>query len=510
MLLANTRVVLAGHGSRDGQGVLEFEEMVGVFRREFVDARVKHGYLEFAKPTVEEAVIDSIGTGDGPIIVVPALLAAATHAKNDMPAQLQALRKQFPEEDIRFASAMDLHSLLFKLCQQRIVECESTSPSIVSRQETCLVVVGRGTTDPVANGDIAKLTRMLQEGMSFGNSLVCYSGTAKPLVADALRQAAANSETRRLIVLPYFLFDGVLVKRIYAAADQIKLRAPQIEVLKSGYLGPNKYVAQVFADRAIEALEGRQQMDCSLCKYRTPIVGYESEVGSPQKPHAQAQIQGETKERITKYVPHPIEAQSFEIISNLYDWSKVKTEHHSILKRLVHTSGDLVCIDETFFSPGVVEIGIRAILRCRTVVTDVTMVQSGLKRLLIERLGVRTWCGVHDPETEMLAKAEAITRSAAGIRRAWLKFGNDVIVAIGDAPTAVAETVRLIEECRWRPQLVIGLPVGFVGTVEAKQQLKECLTVPRITNSGTRGGSPWAAATVNALLIDTCNRMAEL
>jgi precorrin-8X/cobalt-precorrin-8 methylmutase len=109
---------------------------------------------------------------------------------------------------------------------------------------------------------------------------------------------------------------------------------------------------------------------------------------------------------------------------------------------------------------------------------------------------------VHDRETVLLAENNGITRSAAGVRRAWQKWGNDIVLAIGDAPTAVAEATRLIREHGWRPQLVIGLPVGFVGTQECKEDLRRCLHVPRITNSGTRGGSPWAASAVNALMIE--------
>jgi precorrin-8X/cobalt-precorrin-8 methylmutase len=137
------------------------------------------------------------------------------------------------------------------------------------------------------------------------------------------------------------------------------------------------------------------------------------------------------------------------------------------------------------------------------------MVESGLKRVLLGQLGVSTWCGVHDRETQLIAESFGITRSAAGIRRAFEKFGNDVIVAIGDAPTAVMEAVRLVKEESWRPQLIIGLPVGFVGTAECKSELRRCMNVPRITNAGTRGGSPWAASVVNALMIMALNQLAE-
>ena len=179
------------------------------------------------------------------------------------------------------------------------------------------------------------------------------------------------------------------------------------------------------------------------------------------------------------------------------------------MMRLVHTTGDFACLEDMFFSPGVVQIGIAALLRCRTIVTDVTMVHSGLKRELLERLQISVSCFVHEPETRVLSEMQGITRSAAGIRRAWQKYGNDAVIAIGDAPTAVAEAVRLMTEHCWRPQLVVGIPVGFVGTAESKESLRNCVHVPRITNSGTRGGSPWAATIINALLIKAVNQLSE-
>jgi precorrin-8X/cobalt-precorrin-8 methylmutase len=209
-----------------------------------------------------------------------------------------------------------------------------------------------------------------------------------------------------------------------------------------------------------------------------------------------------------RYEPHPIEAESFRIIEAGRDWSGMPEGHKRVAQRLVHTSGDFNVVDELFFSAGAVEIGVRALLRCRRVVTDVTMVASGLKRALLQQLDIDVWCGVHDRETHMLSENAGITRSAAGIRRAWEKWGNDIVLAIGDAPTAIAETTRLVREVGWRPQLVIGLPVGFVGTRESKDDLRRCLQIPRITNSGTRGGSPWAASAVNAMMIGAVDHLA--
>lgn len=516
-------IVIAGHGSRDPDAVREFEALVKLVQQRAPEHVIHHGYLEFSSPTISEAIEQNIAAGMTQIAVVPGVLLAARHAKNDMPSELLAMASKHPKIDFHFGAPLNLHPQLLHLAQERIIEAESTSQQTIRRDDTCLVLVGRGTTDPDANGEVSKLARMLEEGMGFGGVYVCYSGTAKPLVSDGLR-AAAMLGFARIIVLPFFLFDGVLVKRIYAAADALREREPALEVLSAGYFGAHSYVADVMIERAREAVEGRAAMNCTLCKYRVQIVGFEAQVGEPQQAHhlqvsgllekegliSNADNNSETKPAFAAYVPHPIEAESFRIIAEGRDWSSFPPEQLTALQRLVHTSGDFEAVNDLYFSAGAIESGIRALLRCRRVVVDVTMVQSGLKRALIEQLGIETWCGVHDRETYLMAEAHGITRSAAGIRRAWEKFGNDIILAIGDAPTAIMEATRLIREHGWRPQLVIGLPVGFVGTRECKDELKRCLQVPRITNSGTRGGSPWAATIVNALMIDAVNQLATL
>ncbi len=506
-------IVIAGHGSRDPDGVREFESLIALLRERSDGQPIDFGYLEFAKPTIAEAVRNSLSQGVRRVVVVPALLAAATHAKNDMPAELYELRREFPDAEVHFGAAMDLHPLLLALCQERIVDAEARSVRIVKRSETCLVVVGRGTTDPDANSDVTKLARMLEEGLGFGASFVCYSGTAKPLVADGLKTAAMLGH-KRIIVLPYMLFDGVLVKRIYAAAEQLAKRIPVVEVLPADYLGVSKAVADVFLERAREGIEGRAHMNCSLCKYRVQIVGYERQIGTPQltvSREVAVRPKPEPDSRAvhwSPYVPHPIEAESMRIIDAGRDWSEFEGPTRTIAQRLVHTSGDFSAVDDLFLSAGAADIGIRALLRCRRIVADVTMVESGLKRELLGKLDISTWCGVHDQETKLMAEACGMTRSAAGIRRAWQKWGNDLVLAIGDAPTAVLEATRLVREHGWRPQLIIGLPVGFVGTRECKEELRKCVQVPRITNSGTRGGSPWAATVINALMIESVNKLA--
>lgn len=514
----NYSIVIAGHGSRDEDGVREFESLVTLLKQR-TEKRIDHGFLEFSRPTIDEAVKANLQAGSTQVAVVPGVLLAGAHAKNDLPSEVLALQNDFPGTQLHYGAPLHMHPLILKLFRERIIEAEARSQKLVKRSDTCLVIVGRGTTDPDANSDVSKLARILEEGLGFGGSFVCYSGTAKPLVADGLKQAARLG-FQRIIVAPFFLFTGILVKRIYAAADQLALSRPDIEVLKCDYLGVHEHVADALLERAAESIEGKADMNCSLCKYRVQIVGFEKEVGAPQQGHhfhvravsenAQAASAPSLPQssKPGPYVFHPIEAESFRIIEEGYDWSRFSDPQKEVLQRLVHTSGDFDIVEDVFFSQSAVEIGVKALSQRTRIVTDVTMVQSGLRRILLEQMGLETICFVHEEETKLLAQANGITRSAAGVRRAWMQYGNDLILAIGDAPTAVEEAIRLVTEHNWRPHLIIGLPVGFVGTRECKENLRRCLRVPRITNRGTRGGSPWAAAVVNAMLIRLANQLA--
>ena len=147
-----------------------------------------------------------------------------------------------------------------------------------------LAVVGRGASDPDANANAAKVTRMLWEGMGFGWAETCYSGVTFPLVGPGLEHAVRLG-FRRIVVFPYFLFTGRLVKRIYEPTDIVAARHPGVEFVKAPYLNDHPLVLETFADRVTEILEGANLMNCQLCKYREQVLGFEAEVGLPQQSH---------------------------------------------------------------------------------------------------------------------------------------------------------------------------------------------------------------------------------
>ncbi|MFD1733491.1 sirohydrochlorin chelatase [Deinococcus malanensis] len=161
-------VVLAAHGSRDPASQAQFEQLVAEVRALEPGRIITHGFLEFNTPTLDEAARAAVEAGARNIVMVPGVLLAATHAKNDLPSELNALRREFPEVTFHYGAAMDLHPLLLEVCRERLIEAETSAGKEVRRDRTLLLVVGRGTTDPDANGDIHKLARFLEEGWGMG------------------------------------------------------------------------------------------------------------------------------------------------------------------------------------------------------------------------------------------------------------------------------------------------------------------------------------------------------
>jgi sirohydrochlorin cobaltochelatase len=154
----------------------------------------------------------------------------------------------------------------------------------VPLHDTLLVVVGRGSSDPDANANVAKVTRMLVEGFGLGWGETLYSGVTFPLVEPGLRQVVRLGY-RRIVIFPYFLFSGVLVSRIVQHSQRVAADHPEVEFLQASYLGDHPLVLDTFAERVAEVLRGDTDMNCSLCKYRAQVLGFEREVGAPQHSH---------------------------------------------------------------------------------------------------------------------------------------------------------------------------------------------------------------------------------
>lgn len=203
-------------------------------------------------------------------------------------------------------------------------------------------------------------------------------------------------------------------------------------------------------------------------------------------------------ERLNKIAPEQIEAQSMEIIQSEMGPHDFTAEQLPIVKRCIHTSADFDYVRNLAFTPGAVEAGIAAIKGGCTIVTDTQMAKAGINKRVLEKFGGQAVCFMSDPDVAQEAKARGVTRAVVSMERA-AKLSGTVILAIGNAPTALARACELVEEGAFSPALIIGVPVGFVNVVESKN-ICEQTPGEHIVARGRKGGSNIAATICNAML----------
>jgi precorrin-8X/cobalt-precorrin-8 methylmutase len=197
-------------------------------------------------------------------------------------------------------------------------------------------------------------------------------------------------------------------------------------------------------------------------------------------------------------LPEEIEKKSFEIISKELGDIKLDPEQADIIKRVIHTTADFDYVNTLCFSDGAVQTALRAIRDGASIVTDTRMASVGINSKILARFNGEVYCFMADQDIAEKAKSEKTTRAAASMEKAAL-LDIPLIFAIGNAPTALLKLHELIRQKKILPELVIGVPVGFVNVVESKELIMQS-DIPYIVARGRKGGSNVAAAICNALL----------
>ncbi len=197
-------------------------------------------------------------------------------------------------------------------------------------------------------------------------------------------------------------------------------------------------------------------------------------------------------------LPNDIESESFRIIRSEMGPHHFDDQQLTVVVRVIHATGDFDYGDILRFHPEAISSGLAALQQGCTVVADVRMVEAGIASRILARFGGRVMCDIDSSGVRDAARAQGLTRATVAMRRNAAHL-NGAIVAIGNAPTALLEVLRLVREEGIRPALIVGVPVGFVNAAESKADL--CAQeVPYVTSLGRKGGSSVAVATVNALL----------
>lgn len=201
---------------------------------------------------------------------------------------------------------------------------------------------------------------------------------------------------------------------------------------------------------------------------------------------------------LEQLAPAEIERRSFEIITEELGNRQFELGLEPIIKRVIHTTADFDYADNLVFTPGVVDEAHRLLQSSACIVTDTKMAMSGINKSALSKLGAEVYNFISDADVAAEAKRRGVTRSAVAMEKA-ARLNRPTIFAIGNAPTALIRLYELMEQEGFRPALVIGVPVGFVNVVQAKELILST-DVPAIVARGRKGGSNVAAAIVNALM----------
>ena len=278
-------ILICGHGSRNKLAIKEFKILAQCIQERFSSQIVEYGFLEFAKPSLTDGLEKLKQNSVKKVIAIPAMLFAAGHVKNDIPTVLMNFARNNGIE-ISYGRELGINNLMISAACERVKDVFKNNEKL-KPSESVLVVVGRGSSDPDANANVTKITRMIVEGLGMGWGETVFSGVTFPLVEPGLNHIVKLGY-KNIILFPYFLFTGVLVSRVRRQRDIVAMNNPNIKFFDAKYLSSHPQVIDTFVERIDEIFHddnNNYSMNCSLCKYRSNLFGFEKDVGLLQESH---------------------------------------------------------------------------------------------------------------------------------------------------------------------------------------------------------------------------------
>ncbi len=293
---AETGLLLIGHGTRSKEGVAQCIDLSRQVASSVPQMEVKTGFIELAEPGLTEAIDDLAAKGVSKVVAVPLVLLPAGHLKLDGPAALSTARARHPRIDFFYGRDLGTHPLVLATAQDQI----SATAAGLCGPDIAVVLVGRGSTDPDANAELYKVSRLLADSRSIQglataakiapdpSGTVPVSGTgvlsmiepafvslAPPSVPQALERCVRLGASK-IAVVPYFLFAGVLIDRIKSQVAQWATSNPQARIHVGKEMAGDSRLVEVVLERAREALIGGAAMNCDCCIYKVALPGYRS------------------------------------------------------------------------------------------------------------------------------------------------------------------------------------------------------------------------------------------
>ncbi len=274
-------ILLVGHGSRDPEGNRELMEFArAVAEKAPENTVVETCFLELTRPSIAEGVTACVDQGATRVVLVPIILFAAGHAKIDIPNAIDRAKIRYPQVEFVYGRPIGVHEKVVQIMQTRLQEAQPVlvtagqggaavvaPPAPVTDEETAVLVLGRGSSDPDANSDFFKMTRMLWEKLPYKWAESSFIGVTQPSFPDGLQRCLLLG-AKKIVIMPYFLFTGVLIKRIDEMTAEFAAAHPDIQVEIGGYFGFHPKLVELVLERANEGLNGRVMANCDNCQFR--------------------------------------------------------------------------------------------------------------------------------------------------------------------------------------------------------------------------------------------------
>ena len=295
--LPHARPLLAiGHGTRNDRGRQTFIDFVEAYQQLDTSRPVIPCFLELTKPNIQQGIEACVKQGYKEITALPILLFAARHNKFDVTNELDRARSPYPELKLNYGRHFGITPKIIELWRDRLKQLDrpENNPKGISREDTVLLFVGRGSSDPDANGDVCKLARIIWEGSGYKTVETCFIGITHPRLEEGFNRAYMY-RAKRIIVLPYFLFTGTLMEKIHNITAQQQEQHPEIDFAALPEMGIATELLEVIRAREIEAQLGQVMMNCEMCKFRLAAVeqhghGHGHEHGHGHHHHHQGNV----------------------------------------------------------------------------------------------------------------------------------------------------------------------------------------------------------------------------
>ncbi|MFC0471953.1 sirohydrochlorin chelatase [Halalkalibacter kiskunsagensis] len=259
-------ILLVGHGSRDPEGNEQVRQMIKELEPRLDPALlIETCFLEFEKPTIEQGIQVCVEKGAVSVHVIPLMLLAAGHSKIHIPAAIDEAKENYPLVQFTYGRPFGIHEETIEICKSRL---EEVGENINEKDsDTAVLLLGRGGSDPDANSDLYKITRLLWEKLNYKFVEPAFMGVTDPLIKEGVERCIKLG-AKKIVILPYFLFTGILIKRLETMLGDFERDYPEIEFKLAGYFGFHTRLQTIIQDRIEETIQGDVKMNCDICQYR--------------------------------------------------------------------------------------------------------------------------------------------------------------------------------------------------------------------------------------------------